>query len=56
MTRGHKIRVGNMRINPKTGKLERVHKVVAGQPRKVKEAKAKREAGKWTEKSRPLPK
>jgi hypothetical protein len=51
MTSGHKIRVGKMSL--KDGKLVRVHKVVAGQPRRVKEAKAKREADKWTGKIKP---
>jgi hypothetical protein len=49
---GRQIRVGNMRINPKTGKWERVTRVVAGQPRKVKEARAAKEAAKWKGKSK----
>jgi hypothetical protein len=47
---GHKIRVGNMSL--KDGKLVRVHKVVAGQPRKVKEARAAKDAAKWKGKSK----
>lgn len=34
--------------------LVRVHRKVAGQPRRVLEAKAKREAGKWAEHYTPI--
>jgi hypothetical protein len=49
---GHKTGVGKSFVI-KDGKLVRVHKAVAGQPRRVKEAKAKREAEKWVSKSKP---
>jgi hypothetical protein len=48
---GVKINLGKS-VVIKDGKLVRVHKVVAGQPRKVKEAKASKQAAKWVAKSK----
>jgi hypothetical protein len=43
---GRSVRIG------KDGKLVRVTRVVAGQSRKVKEARAKRDAEKWVSKGK----
>lgn len=59
MSNGFRIALRNVRLKQDPdGKvhLVRVHKVQAGKPRRVLEARAKREADKWAEQCTPIPK
>jgi hypothetical protein len=48
---GHRINLGKS-VRVKDGKIVRTTRAVAGQPRKVAEARAAKEAAKWKGKSK----
>lgn len=51
---GFRTAIKNVRLDKKTGKLVRVHKLQAGKSIRTEHAKAKRQADKWAEHYTPI--
>jgi hypothetical protein len=54
MSSGHRITLGKS-VTIKDGKIVRTTRVIAGQPRKVAEARAAKDAAKWVAKGKRKP-